>query len=64
MLGTTPLKVDLLFEDRPEVKDSIIRARRDQKLSFSEISRVLNLDPAVEISDGAVKSWLTKKGVA
>jgi transposase len=55
--------IERYFGDRPEVKESIIRAR-ERRMSFNEISDALNQDPDVYISPDAVRSWLRKQGVS
>lgn len=57
------LKVDVLFGDRPQVQESIIRARTERKLSYGDIAKALSADPTIQISDGAIKSWLDQKGI-
>lgn len=55
-------RVVALFGDRPDVLDAIRRARTDRKLSYAQIAKVLSAD-GEPLSEGAVKSWLTRQGI-
>jgi hypothetical protein len=61
--GGLPLKVDVLYGDRPEVLDAIRSARRDKHLSFEQIAEALSSGGA-SITDGAVSKWLKREGIA
>lgn len=60
--GGTQGKIVALFGDRPDVLDAIVRARRDRKLSYQQIAKVLSAD-GEPISAGAVQSWLSRQGI-
>ena len=61
---TTPKsKIDKLFGERPQVLESIIKARKERNLSYTEIAKVLSSDPEISVSDTSVKNWLDKKGI-
>lgn len=60
--GGTEGRVVALFGDRPDVLDAIRRARLDRKLSYAQIAKVLSAD-GEPISEGAVKSWLSRQGI-
>lgn len=62
--GNTTTKVDHYFGDRPDVLDSIRRARQERHLSYKTIAQVLSQEDGVHLSDGAVKNWLSKQGIA
>lgn len=57
-------KVDAYFENRPEVKEAIRRARVERKLSFKQIALILSKDPNVQIGEGSVKNWLQRQGIS
>lgn len=56
-------KVDQYFADRPEVLESIIKARTERKLSYKQIAKVLSSEDGVQIGEGSVKNWLQAKGI-
>jgi hypothetical protein len=60
--GSGP-RVLVLFGDRPEVLESIRRARRDRKLSYAAIAKFLTVNGEQHISAGAVQKWLDKEGI-
>lgn len=60
--GGTTSRVEFLFGNRPDVLASIERARRDRKLSYRQIAKVLSADGA-SISEGAIQGWLNKRGI-
>ena len=59
--GTVP-KVLQLFGDQPEVLESIQRARRDRKLSRSEIAQYFT-SRGHPISEGAIQTYLRSVGI-
>lgn len=61
-VGGKGLKVLVLFGDRPDVLEAIIRARRDRRLSFAQIATVLS-DEGKSVSSAAVAKWLAAEGV-
>lgn len=62
--GGRPNKVERTYADRPEVLESIVRARRDRRLSVRQIADTLSKnDPLHNFSEGAVRSFLIKRGV-
>lgn len=58
-----PTKLEKILADRPQVLDSIIKARK-RKLSFRTIAIELNKDPNLSISEGAVQKFLEHKGIS
>lgn len=62
--GGTRLKVEQLFEHRPEVLEEIIKARRDRKLGYQTIAKfITTVEPDNPIGAGAIEAWLTSKGI-
>jgi hypothetical protein len=59
---TNQSKIEVLFGDRPEVKEAIIRARK-RRLSFNEIAVALNQEPNVKVSGDIVSKWLKGQGI-
>jgi hypothetical protein len=57
-------KIGTLFHNRPQVLEEIIKCRKIKLFSYSEIASLLSTEDGVEISAGAVKSWLQKQGVS
>jgi hypothetical protein len=57
------MKVDVLFGDRPDVLDSIRRARRDRGTTFVQIARTLSAAAPMRVSEKAVASWLHSQGI-
>jgi hypothetical protein len=57
-------KIDGYFSDRPEVLEAIKRARKDRKLSYAVIANTLSTEADVYVSEGAVKTWLSRNGIA
>lgn len=55
-------KIEKLFGERPQVLDSIVRARVDRKLSFQHISDLLSSE-GESVSPESVKNWLRKKNI-
>lgn len=60
---TNRSKIEILFGERPEVLDSIRRARRERKLSYAQIARVLTRESGTRITDGVVSGWLATQGI-
>jgi hypothetical protein len=57
-------RVQFLFGGRPAVLEAIVVARRDRKLSYSQIAKLLSRDkPGVTVSSGSVKNWLEGRGI-
>jgi len=56
-------RVDQLFGDQPDVLEAIIVARRDKKLTFAQISKILAAGSKEYISAGSVSGWCAKQGV-
>ena len=63
--GHTPneTKVELYWGDQPEVKEAIIKARVENKLSYRRIAQLLSQEEDKVISSGAVRNWLEQQGV-
>jgi hypothetical protein len=57
------MKIDVLFGDRPDVLDSIRRARRDRRVTFVEIAKKLSAAAPIEVGATAVASWLHSQGI-
>jgi hypothetical protein len=60
--GSKTLKLDALFGDRPEVLESVRRAR-GRKVTFVEIARKLSSGAPVKVSEKAVAAWLHSQGI-
>lgn len=60
---TNQSAIEVLFGNRPQVKESIINARK-RRLSFNEIATALNKDPDVKVSGDIVSKWLKKQGIS
>lgn len=56
-------RVMQLYSDRPDVLESIRRARRDRKLSHAHIAKVLSSNGDGTVSRAAVQNWLSKEGI-
>jgi len=57
------LKIALEFADRPEVLESIRRARTDRGLSYEHIAKILS-EEGTFFSRAAVRSWLLSEGIS
>lgn len=55
-------KVEAVFGDRPEVLESIRRARSERGVSFEQIALILS-EEGHRISAGAVRNWLRGEGI-
>jgi hypothetical protein len=56
-------KVDQFFGDQPDVLEAIVVARRDKKLTFAQIAKILSKASGQYISGGSVSGWLSKRGI-
>lgn len=60
--GGTRLKVEQLFGDRPEVIEAIISARRDRKLGYQTIAKLISkAEPHNAIGADAIENFLRQK---
>jgi hypothetical protein len=57
------MKIDVLFGDRPDVLDSIRRARRDRGTTFVQIARTLSAASPMKVNEKAVAGWLRSQGI-
>lgn len=55
-------KMEVLYGDRPDVLDAVIRARRDRHLSWNAIAAYLTRN-GPRISAGAVQTWCERQGL-
>jgi hypothetical protein len=58
-------KLLVLYGDRPEVLEAVVRARTSRGLSYEAIAKVLtkNAPEGESVSAGAVKKWLDAQSI-
>lgn len=62
--GRQALRIGVLFADRPEIMEAIIKARVEKRLGYKTIADIISSrEPENAVSDTAVKNWLRSKGI-